>query len=674
MIPLASAVVGIFLGKRIGKGWGNIATAAMGVSFLCSLFALLSWRSNELTDAIVWRIPWIPMGNSGWIYLGLLADSLTMALMVMVTLISTLVHLYSIGYMAGDKRYERFFSYLSLFTFSMLGIVTANGLMQLFVFWELVGLTSYLLIGFWFEKRGPQLACKKAFVMNRIGDAGFLIGFGILFQQLGSQVLLPAVHGGMFESVKALLEAQGHSITNPPMWLTVAGIGLFFGAIGKSAQFPLHTWLPDAMEGPTPVSSIVHSATMVAAGVYLTARIYPILTPAAHLFVATIGLITLVMAACMAVVMTDIKRVLAYSTLSQLGYMILGLGAGAWGFALFHLITHAFFKCALFQCSGSVINSAHHEQDMTQYGGFAKKMPKTALAYLICTLAISGASIGPWFGLTGGYYSKDGIIAGCVNYGQAIGGLGNLFWIGPLVIAYVTAFYMARSFALTFMGTPRNKEIYDHLHEAPWTMTVPQFVLSFMAITSVPFAFGWVHMIESAEPQVAWLQGINAVEASGGMHFTHYALLLGLGWIVAIGAGVWMYKDGFGKADKALKTVPGLDLAYTWAHNKFYFDGFYDIFVVNVMKILAAFAFFIDYWLVDGLVRFSAMLGRFFGWIAGGIDKHFVDRLVNGAAEFAQNTGGLLRTTHQGRIRGYVLILFASVSLITIIVIVVALH
>ena len=262
LLPLFSSVAVISIGKRIlGRASAWLATVVMAVGFSCCVYSLVLWLTHE-PSTIYWPIPWIPLPgtDAGWLYLGVMVDGLTVVMMTMVTGISTLVHLYSIGYMEGDKRFERFFAYLSLFTFSMLGIVVSNSIMQLFVFWELVGLTSYLLIGFWFEKRGPQLACKKAFVMNRVGDMGFLIGFGILFVKLGGNVLLPAVGGltggdgqpvvSMFEAIRQVIEADGYSITNPPMWLTAAGIGLFFGAIGKSAQFPLHTWLPDAMEGP----------------------------------------------------------------------------------------------------------------------------------------------------------------------------------------------------------------------------------------------------------------------------------------------------------------------------------------------------------------------------------------------------------------------------------------
>lgn len=688
LLPVLTFCVIVFFGKKYlpkeKSGW--FAVLVMGTGFVFSLISMMMWGGRDAdAGAIVWNVPWIPVdGEVGHLFLGAAIDSLTIAMMVMVTGISTLVHIYSIGYMKGDKRFERFFAYLSLFTFSMLGIVLANSIMQLFVFWELVGLTSYLLIGFWFEKRGPQLASKKAFVMNRVGDAGFLIGFGILFYKLGANVLLPAVEGvadgagtslsGMIGSLHQVLAAETkeaiaagvlqagevYSLTTPPGWLTAAGIGLFFGAMGKSAQFPLHTWLPDAMEGPTPVSSIVHSATMVAAGVYLTGRIYPILTPDAHLFIATIGLITLVMAACMALVMTDIKRVLAYSTLSQLGYMILGLGVGSYTFALFHLFTHAFFKCCLFQCSGSVINSMHHEQDMTQYGGLKNKMPKTALAYGICTLAIAGASIPIVnFGLSG-FYSKDGIIAGAFQYGDVLnhaGYLGDLFWLGPIIIAYVTPFYMARSFALTFLGKPRNQKLYDDCKEAPATMYVPQLVLAVMAVCAGWFF--WRTMVQATEPAVATLLSADALDESHGMHSTHAWLLFGFGWILSLGAGLAMYTPGFKFADKLVK-IPPFNLLHCWFKNKFYFDALYDTFLVAFSKFIAGVCSVFDKVIVDGLVNGAGTLARGVAYLVGQTDTHVVDGSVNGAASFVQTSGGLLSQSQSGRVRGYVTILIGT--------------
>jgi len=685
MAPLVTAAAITLLTRRVMfKAAGWFATVVMAGSFVCALFALLQWMGREGDSAIVTKVPWIPLGGGDWLYLGILYDSLTGAMLAMVTGISTLVHLYSIGYMEGDKRFNRFFAYLSLFTFSMLGIVTANSIIMLFVFWELVGFTSYLLIGFWFEKRGPQLACKKAFVMNRIGDAGFLVGFGILFYQVGAKLMVPAVgdgDGNMFAAVHDLLAASGQSVTeNPPAWLTVAGIGLFCGAIGKSAQFPLHTWLPDAMEGPTPVSSIVHSATMVAAGVYLTGRIYPILTPEAHLFVATIGLITLVMAACMALVMTDIKRVLAYSTLSQLGYMILGLGTGAYAFAMFHLITHAFFKCCLFQCSGSVINAMHHEQDMRHYGGLAKKMPITALCYFVCTLAIAGASIPYTLIGISGFYSKDGIIAGAYNFGHAaegtLGAWAALFYWGPTVVAYLTVFYMARSFALTFLGKPRDEEKYRHAHEAPWTMTLPQGVLAIMAILTVPMVLPFLDLINGSldamkDLGVTWVQpGVHGPD-DHGVHFVHGALLHGLAWIIALVAGIALYMPGMRYSAK-IAAVPGINVLHRWILNKFYFDALYDVFVVGLAKLIAFVARMVDTWIVDGAVNGTAVLTRWLADCTGIFDNRVVDGVANGAAALTHSGGQLLRQTHGGRVRHYVLVVFASAVIVLLIVVIAA--
>ena len=687
LLPLASATISIVATRRVlFKGAAYLTTGCMAAAFVASLVILFQWLGADAPSAVVSNIPWIPVPGTeaGWLYVGVLVDPLTVAMLVMVTLISLLVHIYSIGYMHGDKRFNWFFAYLSLFSFSMLGIVLANSVMMIFVFWELVGLTSYLLIGFWFEKKGPQLACKKAFVMNRVGDAGFLIGFGILFMQLGGKLLMPAAEGedaNMFLALRGLIEAEGHSIAQgAPGWLTLAGIGLFFGAIGKSAQFPLHTWLPDAMEGPTPVSSIVHSATMVAAGVYLTGRIYPILTPEAHLFISTIGLITLVMAACMALVMTDIKRVLAYSTLSQLGYMILGLGAGAWAFALFHLITHAFFKCCLFQCSGSVIHAAHHQQDMRYYGGLVKKMPVTAACYFVCTLAIAGASI-PYTAIgMSGYYSKDGIIAGTVGYGESLtsilGWWGNLYWLGPMVVAYLTVFYMARSFALTFLGKPRDQHLYDHAHEAPITMLIPQVVLAAMAVLSAPALLGFFYDLIVSAQGTAWtampvdpayLKAEHANEHA--FHVVHAGLLHGIAWVLMLCAGIFVYMQGMTISSK-VAAIPGVNLIYAWFKNKFYFDALYDIFTVSFWRDgVATVMNQIDKLIFDGLVNLTATVTALAAKVTGGFDVKVVDGAVNGAANAAQSGGALLRGTQAGRVRLYVLLLFTVASLATLVVV-----
>lgn len=675
LLPVAGFTLVIFFGSKFKNpdhpAWFTVAV--MGTSFILSAIAMGQFLSQSLPPYCEpWN--WISFGPDKYLQVGPYIDNITVLLMSMVTLISALVHVYSIGYMQGDPRKTRFMAYMQLFTFSMLTIVIANSLIQLFVGWELVGLTSYLLIGFWYEKRGPQLASKKAFVMNRIGDTGFLIGMGILFYQFGGDLVLrSAIPGhGLFGSL--LLNHPGGAIDamNPgtnSVWLTLAGIGLFCGAMGKSAQFPLHTWLPDAMEGPTPVSSIVHSATMVAAGVYLSARIFPLLTPAAHLFISTVGLITLVMAAIIACAQTDIKRVLAYSTLSQLGYMILAVGAGAYTFALFHLITHAFFKCCLFQCSGSVINACHHEQEMPKYGGLMKKMPLTTIAFAISTLAIAGASIPYTDYALSGYFSKDGIIAGTVNYGQALQaagmGWGSLFYWGPVVIAFVTPFYMTRAFVLTFLGKPRDQKIFDHAHETPWTMWGPQMVLAaFALIIGWPMFHVGATIQATAHPAA---QGFEHHQLQHGYHVVHAFLLYGFGWMIPMALGYIIYIKGFNITSKIF-ALPVLKQLHWIVYAKFGFDGLYDILIVAFAKFVSYLIAKFDKFVVDGLVNLVAWLGKQISFITGSFDNQIVDGAVRGSGKSAARLGSLFHNVQTGNLRLYVMIMISAAIIVLVVI------
>lgn len=683
LLPLAGFALVILFGSRFKDpdkpAWFTVGV--MGIALACSIAALVAFMGRAPTEiegarqAIIVVYNWFPIGHFAdgsirSLQVGPYVDEVTVTLMAMVCLISMVVHVYSIGYMEGDARKTRFMAYMQFFTFSMLAIVVANSLLQLFVGWELVGISSYLLIGFWYEKRGPQLACKKAFVMNRIGDAGFLVGFGIIFLKFGGDVVLRAADPshGIFGSI--LLNFDGANALNPlnaganEWWLTIAGIGLFCGAMGKSAQFPLQTWLPDAMEGPTPVSSIVHSATMVAAGVYLTARVLPVLTPAAHLFVSTIGLVTLVMAGLIAVAQTDIKKVLAYSTLSQLGYMIIGLGAGAYTFALFHLITHAFFKCCLFQCSGSVIVASHHEQEMTKYGGLLKKMPLTALAFGLSTLAIAGASI-PFTQIAmSAFYSKDGIIAGTVNYGQALQASnmswGSLFYWGPIVIAYVTPFYMMRAFTLTFLGKPRDQHIYEHVHEVKWTMWAPQMVLAAFAVV-IGWAFFRVGLtIQRTSPILA--QPFAESDMEHGYHAVHASLLYGFGWMIPIVLAYLIYRPGFAISSRIV-ALPGLKQIHWWLYNKMGFDGLFDIILVSLVKIFANFIGLIDRGIVDGFVNLAGWLTKTGAFAIGAFDWNIIDGAVRGTGRTVVRTGRRFHLAHSGNIRSYVLFLVLSIMI-----------
>jgi NADH:ubiquinone oxidoreductase subunit 5 (subunit L)/multisubunit Na+/H+ antiporter MnhA subunit len=384
----------------------------------------------------------------------------------------------------------------------MLGLVIGSSILQIFIFWELVGLCSYLLIGFWYEKSTATNAAMKAFIVNRVGDFGFVIGLGILFYQLGN-VSLPQLWTTLGDA------GLGHSIllSNGSIFsakiLTLMGIGLFCGAMGKSAQFPLHVWLPDAMEGPTPVSALIHAATMVAAGVYLLGRIFPILTPDAKLFIAVIGCVTLTIGALIAMVQSDIKRVLAFSTISQLGYMMLAMGVVRWVGGLFHLFTHAFFKSLLFLCAGSVIHAARHEREMPRFGGLIRKIPATAVTFLIAVLAISGVGIAG-FGFSG-YYSKDLILRHAGAFAAAATSAGHSGWywllfILPTAVAYLTPFYMTRCWALTFLGQPRDRRLFDHARERP-IMWAPLVVLAVLSVIAGGSLLGVRAMLQGAQQE-----------------------------------------------------------------------------------------------------------------------------------------------------------------------------
>ena len=519
LCPLAAfAIFGLLgLAKRSFPRQDYLSTAAMLVGFVCSLLLLREVVPNPEAHTV----KWISLGSITF-SMGFYLDSVTAIMLLVVTLVSSLVHIFSIGYMHGDPRYPRFFAYLSLFSFSMLFLVVSDNLLGIYIGWELVGLCSYLLIGFWFEKDSAANACKKAFLTTRVGDVGMFIGMMMLFTKFKTLSLYG--EDGIF-ALAANLN------TGDMVWLSIAGVLIFCGAVGKSAQVPLHTWLPDAMEGPTPVSALIHAATMVAAGVYLTARMFPILTETSSLVIAYVGGITAIVAATIAIVRFDIKRVLAYSTVSQLGYMMLGIGVGSYVAGLFHLTTHAFFKALLFLGSGSVIHAFHamhahahdnehdhanedhdthehahgdddaghdHEhgdhdlvhahgseippdQDMRNMGGLRHKMPITFVTMLIATLSISGVPF-----IFSGFWSKDKILAGVLGRAMEWNSVHHyILFIIALSAAGITAFYMFRLIFMTFFGEPRNQEMHDMAHESPLSMTVPLIVLAILSFPVV---------------------------------------------------------------------------------------------------------------------------------------------------------------------------------------------
>ncbi len=590
--------------------------------------------------------------------LGYRIDRLTALMFTMVTVVGSLIFLFSLGYMADEAqetvtdhevkidhghlhrrgRFGRFFLYLGLFAFSMLNLLIADNLFQVFVSWELVGVCSFFLIGFYTERPSATTAANKAFIVNRIGDAGFLVGIAIAFAAYGTL--------NIQELIAKMPTAGGVPAgLTENLWLAM-GLGLFLGCVGKSAQFPLHTWLPDAMEGPTPVSALIHAATMVAAGVYLVGRCFPLFSLDVLLVIAYVGGITLFLAATIATVQTDIKRVLAYSTVSQLGYMMLALGVGGWTAGLFHLLTHAFFKALLFLGAGSVIAGLHHEQDLSRMGGLRRKMPVTAYTMLVGVLAISGAP------LFSGWYSKDMILADALGFGAAHPRHAILAVL-PILTAGLTAFYMFRLWFLAFAGKPRDSRVAAHAHESPWTMTLPLVVL---AAFSLGVGWGWPVWDASASRLGHLLhEGAPTATASRfGMEHTaaheYHALA---GWVgllmgligVAFAAIMYVIRNPVValSADTPLITL---------LRQKWYFDETYDAAVVRPTVALAFASAAADKRPTHGVTDETE--GR-------RIDPGTLDGVLNALGQLAGRLGTRLRALQTGLVRQYVLVLALTV-------------
>jgi proton-translocating NADH-quinone oxidoreductase chain L len=703
LLPLGSAALLLGLGRRMGNPLaGVVGTILSAGSLALSLVALTLWLALDESygagqGPIVQFWQWLPSPDANAMSVGIYVDSLTVAMFATITLVATLVHLFSIGYMADDPRFHRFFAYLGLFSFSMLGLVIAGTLLQTFIFWELVGLCSYLLIGYWYERKAATDAAMKAFIMNRVGDVGFLVGIGLLFWHVG-HTTLPLL---WMQLGAAGTMGPGDAVgTFSYAGLTAAGLCLFAGAVGKSAQFPLHTWLADAMEGPTPVSALIHSATMVAAGVYLMARVFPLLTPDAKLVIAIVGLVTLTFGALVAVVQNDIKRLLAYSTMSQLGYMMLAIGIGSWVGALFHLITHAFFKSLLFLGAGSVIHAMHHEQDMRQYGGLSRRLPITALAFAIGVLAIAGTPF------LSGYYSKSMILTHAAAFGIDAQSDGRawanwLFFILPTAVAYLTAFYMTRCWMLTFAGRPRNVRLYEGADES-WMMYTPLLGMAMMAIIAGPY-IGVEHFLngsikeatqhiesgsvapltpparfsgfDSAWPVVASTElrpqsatdpnaialaeepevdhAPDALEIAGAVEhlWAYWAFAVGIGLAVAI------YVRGYA-VTRHLVRVPPVRWAMTALEHALYVDRVYHALFVTVARGAALACSAFDKYVIDGLVNATGSATRGLARLSELTDRYAIDGAVNGVAALAQDVGLAVRAPQTGRIRLYVTALF----------------
>ena len=665
-LPLVAFLIQIFFGKRLPRqgDWVSIGAISITLVLAISMFVamLLEYKPDFRHEA---SFTWLDMGAFS-IDLGFLVDNITVIMLLVVSLISTCTHIFSLKYLKGDIRYSRYFAYLGLFTFSMNGIVLANNLISMYMFWELVGVSSYLLIGHWFEKESAANAAKKAFLTNRVGDIGFFIGIMILYTAIGSFAfadIFTGVANGMIAGTA----------------LTLAGIGLFMGAMAKSSQFPLHIWLPDAMEGPTPVSALMHAATMVAAGVYLTVRIFPLLTPDALLVVAYIGGFTALFAATIAVTQNDIKKVLAYSTVSQLGYMILAVGTGVYTAAFFHLLTHAMFKANLFYGSGSVIHSMHHAlhekhdhetdaQDMRNMGGFKEKMPITYWSMLMSTLAIAGVP------LFSGFLSKDAILAGSLSFAQHHPQhiLLPIFGFGA---AAITAFYMFRMMFMTFHGKPQMPELIDDIHESPKEMTGPLVLLGTLSVFiwyTLPYlnplsSHGWftdlVVPIDSSVPG-----NLSAKEIEDGAHHAHgMAMYISIGVaILGIGLSVLMYLKKILSSEN-WKNRAGF--MYDLSLNKYYFDENYDKYLYQPTIRLAKKIAWIDWELYDKY--FINGFGHMTAWasrVTGKFDYEIIDQImVDGAGRIASRLGILLKKVQTGRLQNYLLYVTAGIIILMII-------
>jgi NADH-quinone oxidoreductase subunit L len=567
LFPLLSFLILLLVGKRLKEASAYVGMLA---TFLSLVFSILVLFARFHSPNYLAKANWLTIGDLH-LTAGFEVNQLNALMLFIVSLVSFLVHTYSKGYMHGDARFPVFFAYLGLFTFAMLGLVISPNLLQTYVFWELVGLGSFLLIGFYFYKEEAKAAAKKAFIMTRIGDVGLFIGMILLFWQTKS-----------FE-YSVIFKAVANGDVSQSM-ITLTAILIFIGAVGKSGQFPLHTWLPDAMEGPTPVSALIHAATMVAAGVYLVAALYPLFlaSSAAMMTVAVIGGFTAIFAATIGIVQTDIKRVLAYSTVSQLGYMMLALGSGSYVAGVFHLFTHASFKALLFLAAGSVIHAVGGNQDIEKMGGLWKKLRLTGPLFLIGTLAISGVP------LLSGYFSKDEILAAAWNGGHPV-----LFLLA-LIAAFFTAFYMFRLFFMVFTGKGRSEDV-DHAHESPGSMTFPMIVLGFFAI----FA-GYVNTPWFGSFLGDWLTKGNPVLETS--HEGEPVWIMLAATVVSL-LGIYLAWLIYGKRSLSRDWISGKgSTLHTILYNKYYVDEFYQFTFMSWAKGIGYIARFIDRFIVEGLV------------------------------------------------------------------------
>jgi len=623
LLPLLAFIINGLFRRRLSKGVvQTLAVGAPGLSFLLSAALFFKLLSLDPEQRVVEQVlfQWIPVGSLQLDFAFLL-DPLSAVMILVVSGVGFLIHVYSIGYMAHDPGVKRFFIYMNLFMFSMLTLVLGNNLIILFIGWEGVGLCSYLLIGFWFTKKTAADAGKKAFIVNRIGDFGFLLGAFIIFWSAGTLNFTELAH-----KAPEVFVIGGAAVT----WATLL---LFFGATGKSAQIPLYIWLPDAMEGPTPVSALIHAATMVTAGVYMLARLnfIFILAPTTMLVVAIIGCATAFVAATIGLAQNDIKRVLAYSTVSQLGYMMMACGVAAFTAGIFHLMTHAFFKALLFLGSGSVIHAMSEEQDMRNMGGLKKQLPVTYKTFLMGTLAIAGIP------LFSGFFSKDEILWKSFSSGHG----HVIFWIVGVITAALTAFYMFRLLYLTFYGEGRyDKHTAERLHESPRVMTMPLVALAVLSVIGgwigIPHALGGGAWFEKfLEPVMAHTGGGHAAHHEATLEYGLMAITIVL-VLVSIYMAYYLYRKNLAKATSLRESLAGIHRA---VYNKYWVDEFYGAAVVRPI-----------------------VNGSIFLWKI--VDVLFIDGIANGLARLVGDMSDTFRRLQTGQLRGYLTVFLIGVVLV----------
>jgi NADH-quinone oxidoreductase subunit L len=631
---VAFLINAIFIPKQ-SKISGGVSAIAILASLVLSGFVFTQvWNSAEI------HIPheWFTIGNIH-ISIGIWLNNLSVLMLLLVSAIALPVHIYSMAYMKGDEKYTRYFAYLSFFCFAMLALVITDSLLTLYAFWELVGFASYLLIGFWFTREKAVQANKKAFIMNRIGDVGLLIG-----------ILLIYTHYHTFDMVvlfgnNPLANAKGVDAA----WLTIPGICLLCGAIAKSAQFPLHTWLPDAMEGPTSVSALIHAATMVAAGIFLLGRVYPAFNSDVLLIIAIIGCFTAFMAATIALTQNDLKRILAYSTISQLGFMMLGMGVGAYSSALFHLATHAFFKCLLFLSAGVIIHEMSHlkhkhhldidPQSILHMGGLRKLMPVTFITCGIASLALIG------FPLTSGYLSKDGILIQAFDWAQGKGWAYYIIPVGAMLTSLLTTFYIARLIFKVFLGQSRlkhiNPDIEPEAHEGDWRLSLPMVLLALCSL----FPLFSVNPLDFKQ---AWLMNgfpaITALESNYHLIVPVIINIVGLG-VIYLAYAIY--------AKQSVSWFKQKGLLFNISYNQWYIDSFYNGVIVKMVVGFGRLLYWFDKHILDGFINGLATVSITLSKISAWFDQYIIDGLLHLITNVVKQAGNFIRGFQTGRVQNY---------------------